>query len=213
MRYRALLLAAAAASLIAIASSDVLHGAVLALLDTARALVAEHPVAGPVAFVVLAALSSMLAFFSSAVLVPAAVHAWGGVATAALLWLGWTLGGLAAYTIAARFGRPLLRWVAPTRSLAPYEAMLARHGSFGSILLFQLALPSELPGYILGFARYPLRRYLAVLVVAEIPYAVVTMLIGTSFVERRVGVLLIVGAAAALATLVLTRELHRRLTH
>ena len=162
-------------------------------------------------FVLLAALSAMLAFFSTAVLVPAAVYAWGPWLSAVLLWLGWMLGGLGAYTLASLVGRPAMRWVAHGHPFTAYETRLRRETPFGLVLLFQLALPSEIPGYVLGLARYPLHRYLAALAIAELPYAVGTMLLGESFVSRRVWLLVALGAGAVVMAVVLGRVLRRRL--
>lgn len=208
---RALVLVALVAALVVLASSDAVHQAVLQVFAAAKGIMAGHPVAGPLVFVVLAALSAMLAFFSSAVLVPAAVYAWGDVVTAGLLWLGWMLGGLAAYGLASWAGRPALHWLAPGRPVARYEERLRREAPFGLVLLFQLALPSEIPGYVLGLARYPLGRYLAALALAELPYAVGTMLLGASFVSRNIGMLVALGGVAALGATLLARELRQRM--
>lgn len=211
-RARAILLVALVAALVVLALSDAVNAALLQVFEAARVAMGGHPVAGPLLFVVLSALSAMLAFFSSAILVPAAVYAWGTVATAALLWAGWMLGGLASYALAWRYGRAVLRWLAPGRSLARYQRRVRRGTSFGYLLLFQLALPSEIPGLVLGLAHYPLERYLAALAIAELPYAVGTMLLGASFVSRRVGLLISLGAAAAVAALLLGRAFRRRLS-
>lgn len=208
---RAAVLVALVAALVALALSDTVHGAVLQVFEAAKVIMAVHPVAGQALFVALAAVSAMFAFFSSAVLVPAAVYAWGPVLTAALLWAGWTLGGLAAYGLAFWAGRRALHWIAPGRSFARYEARFRERATFGLVLLFQLALPSEIPGYVLGLVRYPLRRYLAALAIVEIPYAVGTMLLGQSFVSRNVGMLVSLGAVAVITVLVLAKALRRRL--
>ena len=197
--------------LLALALSDPVHSAVLQVFEAAKTLMAGHPVLGPVLFVVLSALAAMFAFFSSAVLVPPAVYAWGPVACTALLWAGWMLGGLASYGLAWRFGRPVMRWLAPGRSITRYQRRLRREASFGFILLFQLALPSEIPGLVLGLVRFPLRRYLAALAVAELPYAIGTTLLGASFVSRRFGLLLSLGAVAALTAVFLGRAFRKRL--
>jgi uncharacterized membrane protein YdjX (TVP38/TMEM64 family) len=121
------------------------------------------------------------------------------------------LGGLASYGLAYRFGEPVMRWLAPGKSIARYQAKIRDHASFGFILLFQLALPSEIPGLVLGLARFPLERYLLALAIAELPYAVVTTLLGASFVSRRFGLLLSLGAVAALTAFFLGRALRKRL--
>lgn len=210
-RGRALALAALVAAAAAVASTDVVHGALLRLFDATQRAIDSHTVASPLLFVGLAALSAMVAFLSSAVLVPAAVYAWGPVTTGLLLWIGWMLGGLAAYAVAALLGRPALRRLAKGPTLAAYEARLRGKATFPLVVLLQLALPSELPGYLLGLLRYPMPRYLAALAIAELPYAAGTVLLGTSLVERRIALFASVGLGAALAMMLLGYALRRRL--
>ncbi len=139
-------------------------------------IIGAHPLLGPTVFVLLAALSAMLTFFSSAVLVA-----------------------------------PAVRWLAPGHSFAAFEERITRRASFGFVLLLQLALPSEIPGYVLGLVRYPPGRYLAALAIAELPYVVGTMLLGQSFVERRIALFISLGAVAAATGALLVRALRRRM--
>ncbi len=199
--------------LVVIARADSLHAAMLAVTDAATPIMRAHPVSGAIVFVGLSALSAMLAFFSGAVLVPVAVQVWGATGTAALLWLGWIVGGVAAYSLARTAGRPLVARLVNASALARYEARVSREAPLGLVILFQLGLPSEVPGYLLGLARYPAARYLLALAIAELPWAVLTVLLGTTLIERRVPVLIAVGVTAALlggvALAVLTRRLRR----
>ena len=208
---RAAILALVVVALVALSSSEAVHAALLKVLGAANGLFARHALLGPLVFVLLAALSAMLAFFSSAVLVAPAVLAWGPVRAMALLWVGWMLGGIAAYSVARLFGRPIMRSVINTKGLDRYARKLTRDTPFTAVLLFQLSLPSELPGYLLGLVRYPPHRYLAALAIAELPYAVGTVLIGEGFVERRLALLLPFGALAVVAVWILTRALRSRL--
>jgi uncharacterized membrane protein YdjX (TVP38/TMEM64 family) len=210
-RLRAFLLLALIGALIVLAWSQPVHDAVLQVFEEAKAIITGHPLLGAVLFVVLSALAAMLAFFSSAVLVPPAVYAWGPVACSALLWAGWMLGGLASYGLAYWFGRSVLRWMAPGKSIARYQQRFRQEASFGFVLLFQFALPSEIPGLVLGLAHYPLERYLAALAIVELPYAIGTTLLGASFVSRRFGLLLSLGALAAIAAVILGRAFRRQL--
>jgi uncharacterized membrane protein YdjX (TVP38/TMEM64 family) len=210
-RIRAVVLVALVAGLIVLAWSDPVHRAVLQVFEEAKVIIQDHPVMGPVLFVLLSALAAMLAFLSSAVLVPPAVYAWGSVACAALLWVGWMLGGLASYGLAYHFGRPVLRWLAPGKSITRYQERIREKASFGFILLFQLALPSEIPGLVLGIAHFPVERYLMALAIAELPYAIGTTLLGASFVSRRFGLLLSLGALAIIMAIILGRAFRRRL--
>lgn len=194
-----------------VASADSLHAALLALTERATPVMHAHPVLGATLFVGISALSAMLAFFSSAVLVPVAVQVWGAAITAVLLWLGWIVGGLTAYTLARVAGRPLVRRLMHADALARYESRVGTHAPLGLVILFQLGLPSEVPGYLLGLARYAWTRYLLALAIAELPWAVLTVLLGTTVLERRVPVLVGVGAVAAVLSGAAFVALHRRL--
>ena len=168
---------------------------------------------GRAAFVALGALSAMLAFFSSAALVPLAVHVWGLAETMLLLWVGWTLGGAVAYAVGRFAGRPVVRRIAAAGTLERYEGWVSRRSAFGLVLLFQLALPSEIPGYVLGVVRYRFGRFLVALAIAEAPFVVATALVGAGLVERRLPLLLGAGglalALSAGALLLLRRRVRR----
>lgn len=182
---------------VALSASAALHGSLLRVFETAGALFAAYPRAGMAAFVGLAAVSAVLAFFSSAPLVPVGVVTWGSATTAVLLTIGWTLGGVASYAAARWLGRTVIARVASIEALAPYERRIGHDTPFGVVLLFQLALPSEIPGLVLGLARYSLRKYLAVLLLVEGPYAAATVWLGKEFVARRVWPFLLVGVGLA----------------
>jgi uncharacterized membrane protein YdjX (TVP38/TMEM64 family) len=207
---RAIVLVVLVVGLIALGRSETLHRELIGVLDAAKAVMAAHPVGGAVLFLLLSALAAMLGFVSSAVLVPAAVYTWGPAFTMLMLWIGWTIGGLFAYTLAFAFGRPILSWALGVKQLRRYQHFLSKRPTFLSVLLFQLALPSEIPGYLLGLARYPLFKYLAALMIAELPYAVGTVLLGQGFVERDTAMLVIVCVIGAVALIVLAQLLKRQ---
>lgn len=208
---RAAVLLLACVALALVGTSDDLHQALLEVLRAGSMLIAERPVLGAVLFVLLSALSAMLAFVSSAVLVPVALYTWGEAVCAALLWLGWILGGMTAYALGRWLGRPVVRWLLPSETLDRYEDRLSTKTPFGLILLLQLALPSEVPGYLLGLVRYPFWRYLAALALAELPYAVGTVYLGESFLDRHLLLLLALGGGGAVLMFFAVRLLQRRL--
>jgi len=197
--------------LAAAASSDALHDALVAVMAASEELIAAHPVAGATLFVVFAAISAMLAFVSVAVIVPVAVYTWGQPLSILLLWLGWILGGLLAYATARFLGRSVVRWLTQETGLKRLESYVRPDTPFTLVLLFQLALPSEIPGYVLGLARYPLARYILALAVAELPFAVATVNLGASFLERRSLLVLGFGVALVLLSAVAFTRLRKRL--
>ena len=192
-------------------SLDAIHEPLLRLLNAAGPVIAAHPRLGAVVFVAASAVSAMLAFFSSAVLVPVALVVWDRWTTIALLWLGWLLGGVFAYGIGRALGRPLVNTVGSARLIAFYQRRVSAGMRFPTVLLLQFALPSEIPGYLLGILRVRFRVYLAALALVELPYAIGTVLLGESIVQQRAGWLLVLGAAGVGVTVLAAYLLHRRL--
>jgi uncharacterized membrane protein YdjX (TVP38/TMEM64 family) len=198
-------------ALAAVASSEDLHAALLDVLKKIEQVIQGHPILGATVFVVFAALSAMIAFVSVAVVVPVAIYTWGQGVSILLLWLGWVLGGVLAYGIARYMGRSVVRWLTAEEGLKRLEAKVNTRTPFSFVLLLQLALPSEIPGYLLGLVRYPLPRYLVALALAELPYAFATVLLGASFLERRSWVLLAVGLVLVAGSLFAFQNLRRQL--
>jgi uncharacterized membrane protein YdjX (TVP38/TMEM64 family) len=195
---------------VAVASSDAVYTQLMRLLAVTERAIAANPIAGAALFVLFAALSGMLAFFSSAVVVPVAVNAWGPTRSAALLWIGWILGGACAYAIGRLVGRPVVDRIARDK-LARYEQKIGRETPFGLVVLFQLAMPSEVPGYFLGLVRYRFHRYLMVVAIGEFPYSIGTVLLGDSILNRQVLPFIGLTAVALIFSAWAYKRLHRRI--
>lgn len=197
--------------LVVLLSIDSLYALLQQLLVAAEPMIAAHPVSGSLLFVALSALSAMLAFFSSALLVPVAVYSWGRPATILFLWLGWLLGGICAYTVGRFFGRPLVRSLASARTSDFYLKRLPAQIDFPIALLIQLAMPSEIPGYLFGTLRVRFGLYLSVLALVEAPFAVGTVLLGESIIQREGGWLLALALIGTGVSLLAVYLLHRKL--
>ena len=194
---RAAILALLCVALAAVAASKSLHAALLDVLVASKDVIVGHPIQGALLFVLLAAVSAMFAFVSIAVIVPVAVFVWGGPLSMLLLWLGWILGGTTAYSIARFLGRPVVHWLTADSTLRRVERRMHRDTPFSLVLLFQLGLPSEIPGYVLGLARYPFGKYLLALALGELPYTIATVYLGAGFVSAQSGVVLATGLSIA----------------
>lgn len=179
----------------AVAASGPIHGAILSIIAAAEPVIQQHAVAGAVVFLLLSALSAIVFFFSTAVITPVAIDAFGAIATLALLWLGWILGGMTAYAIGRIFGRRVVSWFVDPSRLRDYERRAKRLVSFRHVLLFQLAVPSEIPGYVLGLAGCRFRTYAIAMAVGELPFAIGAVYLGESFLERNYLLLLAIGVA------------------
>lgn len=194
-----------------LASSDIVHTALLQAIAGTRVIIEHYPILGPVVFVAFSALSAMLAFVSSALLLPVAVYNWGEPITIALLWLGWLLGGVCSYATGQFLGRSLLGRPGAGKMLGRMESYVGPQTPFGLVLLFQLALPSEIPGYVLGIVRYRFAKYLLGLAIVELLHTVALVHLGASFVDRRIGGLVTAGlvlvAMSAIALYLLRKRI------
>jgi uncharacterized membrane protein YdjX (TVP38/TMEM64 family) len=192
-------------------SVDAVYGGLQQLLFVAEPLIAGHPYLGAVVFVVLAAVSAILAFFSSALLLPAAVYAWGSTVTFGLLWLGWLLGGMCTYALGRGLRRPDGTAPRTPRQLDFYVQRVRGDVTFTLVLLLHLAMPSEIPGYLCGYIGVRRRTYLAALALAELPYAFGAVMLGDGVVNRQIGWLVAFGLAGAAFSLCALWVLHKRL--
>jgi uncharacterized membrane protein YdjX (TVP38/TMEM64 family) len=177
-----------------LAYSEEIHQQVVRAIALAEPVIRDLPVLGAALFVVLAALSAMLVFFSGLLLVPIGIQVWGTAGTFLLLWAGWFLGGVITYSIGRHFGRPVVLRMLSEEKMARYENRVPASSSFVAATLTQLVLPSDISGYFFGMLGYRARIYLGSLALAELPYAFGTVYLGNAFVERQY-VLLLVAAA------------------
>jgi uncharacterized membrane protein YdjX (TVP38/TMEM64 family) len=181
-------------------------------IDWAEAIMSGYPIAGAAVFFLFAALSAMLAFTSSVVLVPAANLVWGKLITFLLLWGGWIAGAIAAFGI-GKVARPALVRLGYQEKFEKYQQFVSRRMKFWAAVLFCIAVPSEIPGYVLGGLRYPFLKFLGAIALAESIYAFGIVIAGQSLVAARplplismIAVLIIILISARL----LLRKIKRR---
>ncbi len=209
-RRRAAVLLIIIALAVAFTISDFAHDRIQNLLDFSRGVIVDHSRLGKTLFVVLSAISAMVAFFSSAIVVPIAVYAWGDRTTLMLLWLAWLLGGTCSYWIGRMLGRGVFSWLIDPQRFEYYAGRISHDANFATILLFQIALPSEVPGYVLGAVGYRFRTYVMALALAELPFALGAVYLGDTFVHRQYLLFVMVGLAGLLATVIALRALQHR---
>src|SRR5215213_8147617 len=159
------------------------HAWLLSVFDRAATLIGGRDAWGMVIFVLLAAISAMVAFLSSAVLVPVAIQAWGPTVCFVLLWIGWFSGGLAGYAIGRFLGRPAVELLVRRESLERYQGWTRSGKSLVPMLMVQLAIPSDLASYLFGLVRCRFLVFAAALALAEVPYAFGAVYLGTSFLD------------------------------
>ena len=212
MQYRRLfLLLGMLALLFAATALDPVHDRINQFLEWAKQVIRQHEALGLMLFVILSALSAVFFFLSTAVIIPVAVYAWGKPMTIFLLWGSWILGATLSYWIGRHPGRKLTKWIVKPRKVAQYEKKITARANFPLVLLFQVAVPSEIPGYVLGTLRYRFGKYLSARAIAEVPFAFAAVYLGDAFVKRQYLPLILVSAASLIFSGTAIYLLHKRI--
>ncbi len=197
--------------LLLIAASAGLHSVIERAVDNLSGQVARNPILSGTAFVGLSAISVPFAGVSSLIMIPVGVRYWGEITTTALLWLGWTLGGILTYFIGRGVGARIGRWLVSRKKIEYYQERITDKASFPLVLLFQASLPSEIPGYVLGTAKYPFMQYLIALVAVELPFAAGAVFLGDSLLKRQFWLVILIGAVGIAFMLWATTRFKRTL--
>ncbi len=176
-----------------------------------EAYAAENALLAASIFVGLAALSAMLSPFSSAPFVPAVVIIWGNALTAGLLFLGWIIGAVAAYFIGLYAGYPFAKELSSYEKIKYYRERLSEKTKFLLVLLFRIAMPAEIPGYALGIVRYNFWKYLLATMIAELPFALITVFASEALVNRQPLIFTVLVAFACLTISIVFYFFHKQL--
>jgi len=192
-----------------ISFSSGIRDVITSAIEFLGSIAASRPVLGMATYVGISAFAAVLSFFSSAPLIPIALVAWGPIATVILTLSGWILGGVISYTLAYYFGQPLVKKIISKEKYTHYSEFLLQKISFNLIVLFRLAVPSEIGGILLGVIRYPFGKYLLATLISELPFAIVLTYAGDAFIKQKFGSVAIYIVAITIAVAVFGYLLHR----
>jgi uncharacterized membrane protein YdjX (TVP38/TMEM64 family) len=143
----------------------------------------------PVIFILLAALSVMLSPFSVVPFTITAIGIWGKGVTLLYVMVGSLLGASTAYVIGAQAIHRLMKWVFPAKKIEKYSAVINDKSSFLLIELFFLAMPAEVPGYVLGAGKYTYWKFILAAAMAYLPFEILVIYAGEAFLRKNVLVL------------------------
>jgi uncharacterized membrane protein YdjX (TVP38/TMEM64 family) len=111
-------------------------------------------------------------------LIPVAAHAWGRVGAAVVTTVGWTAGSLIAFSIARRWGAPLVKKLTSMERLRQMKPYIP-NDVFWSIVFLRVMMPLDVVSYLLGlFSDISGRRYAVATALGVIPPAFVLAYVG-----------------------------------
>lgn len=158
----------------------------------------QHPYWGTFLYTFLNIVNAVIAPGVTLPLVPVAVQAWGRDLAALLTIGGWTAGSLMAFSIARRWGAPIVRRLTSMQRLRRMKKYIPEN-LFWSIVLLRAALPMDVISYLLGlFTDIGWTKYTAATALGLVPPAFVLAYLGElpqayEIIAFGVGLVVVVG--------------------
>lgn len=171
----------------------------------------ESGTSGVLVFILFAAFSTVISMFSSLPAVPFAVLAWGKALTFVFLITGWVIGSLVSYVL-GRYGLYLIfKRSVFLKKVEAYQQKLSENSEFILVVLFRLALPSEITGLVLGGLRYNFTKYLLATLISEIPFAIVAVYASGALIFSDIKGLLLWGALGVVGFFIVAKIFTKRI--
>ena len=160
-------------------------------IDYFRTLIGESLV-GMIAYVGFLILATVIAPINGVPLVPVASNVWGWFLTGVLSIVGWALGAMIAFSLARKYGVPLVRQFVSLEKMAKFEMMIPQGNIFWSIVFLRMAVPVDVLSYILGlFSHIKFRTYTLATLIGVAPFAFIFAFLGSlPFYYQVIGILL-----------------------
>ena len=130
-------------------------------------------------YVLILIFATIVAPVNAFPLLPVASSVGGWIITGILSIIGWTIGAVIAFTLARKYGVPLIIKFVPLGDVAKYEKLIPEENIFWSIVFLRMAVPVDVLSYILGlFSRIKLRTYFFATIIGVAPLAFIFAYIG-----------------------------------
>ncbi len=139
-----------------------------------EALFKGYAMLGPIAYASLAALSVIVAPLNTLFLLPMASMLWGPFWAGVLSVVGWTIGSVAAYALAQRYGRPFVGKFVDLEKVERLEKKLPAQHLFWWVVAMRMVVSVDVLSYLLGLTiTMSYIRYTAATLIGVIPFAFV----------------------------------------
>jgi uncharacterized membrane protein YdjX (TVP38/TMEM64 family) len=168
--------------------------------------VEQRPIVGGFVYFALNVLDAVLAPGLTLPLIPVVSRAWGHIPAALVTTAGWTMGSLAAFLIARRWGYPLVRKLTSIERVKRMKRYIPQD-LFWSVVLLRMVMPMDVMSYALGlFTDMKWSRYAVATALGVAPAAFVLAYLGRLTHAYELIVFGIAGVAIAWLVLSLRRR-------
>ncbi len=130
----------------------------------------QDSVFGMFIYVMLLVIESVFAPVTLLPIIPAAANIWGPSLTGFLTIIGWTIGSLAAFGIARKYGFPIVGKIIPLAKMEKIENLLPERHIFFGIVILRIAIPIDVLSYVLGmFTKIKWKTYTLATLIGILP--------------------------------------------
>ena len=186
---------------------DVIYGGpityVLTNKDEVVAFVQSLGLLGPLAFVVLQAVQTIIAPIPGNVTGAVGGFLFGGWG---ILWtmIGSAIGFYVIFLIARKFGRKLVEKIIKKESLDKFDYLANQSGSLVFFLIFLIpGLPDDIIGYVAGLTSIPIKQLMVMVIIGRIPATVATNMLGAGIGEADIRPVLVLAVLSAVVLIAL----------
>ncbi len=150
-------------------------------------------------YVLLGISATVVAPVSTIPLIPVATALWGGLITALLNIIAWTIGAIIAFVISRRFGKPLIKKYVNLEKVSCYENLLGEKYIFWNIVVLRIIIPVDILSYAIGlFTSVKLSTYAIASFLGIIPFAFVLSYLPTMSLVYQISLGIIIAVVAYL---------------
>lgn len=167
-------------------TSFIFREAIYGFINLLAGYLGESGYFGIFIFISISAAAAILSPLSSIPLTPSAIIVWGNELTLFFLLLGWMIGGVIGYTIGYFVEERIIGKYYSFQKVEYYKSKLSSQAQFWIVLVFRLAVPSEIAGYTLGVLKYHFGKYLIATFISEVPFALLAVYSSTALMGGRV---------------------------
>ncbi len=138
-------------------------------------------------YILIAFITTVIAPLSSVPFMLIASNAWGWQVTGILSFFSWSLGSLAAFFIAVKFGKPLIKKFVSLDKLEKYERRMPKENIFWTIVLLRVLIPVDILSYALGiFTKVSYKVYMSATMLGIMPGAFILAYIGIIDIKKQI---------------------------
>jgi uncharacterized membrane protein YdjX (TVP38/TMEM64 family) len=158
----------------------------------------DKTLSGILFYIFLTTTATIIAPISAVPLLPFAIFLWGWFFAAIFSIIGWTLGSVIAFSLARKFGVPIIKHFVSLKKLSKFEKYIPKEKIFLSIIVMRIFLPVDILSYLLGlFSKVKFSTYTLATIIGLTPFAFALAYLGKFSIKTQIISIIIGGLILA----------------